>query len=131
MLPLHCVRPKSTLALIGISLVLTTSELALAAPGDCMQIDAKATAGILGVPARAIANQGHTKMPPGNMDFLACTYIEVTPGPTARMLSYLIYTPIARTWPTNTAVFRAEISPESSPSHLTSVISRADGSARI
>ena len=85
----------STLAWIAVFLALGTSSLALAAPADCMQIPASAAARLLGVPVRA-ANQGHSKLPPDNMDLLSCLYIEVTPSPTARTLSYLIYTPIPK-----------------------------------
>jgi len=81
---------------IAMSLALGVSGLARAAAGDCTQIDAKAAASVLGVPARATANQGHSKLPPDDMDLLSCVYLEVTPNPTARTLTYLIYTPIPK-----------------------------------
>jgi hypothetical protein len=81
------VRSNSPLALITLALGLTTSSLALASADDCTQIDVKAAASLLGVPARATANQGHTKMPPDNMDLLSCVYLEATRNPTARMLN--------------------------------------------
>lgn len=87
---------KSPLTLIALSLVLATGGRALAAPDDCTQIDAKAAARILGAPARATANQGHSKLPPDDMDLLSCVYLEATRSPTARMLTYLIYTPVAK-----------------------------------
>jgi hypothetical protein len=86
----------SKLVWIVMSLALGTSGLALAAPGDCAQIDANAAGSILGVPARATANQGHSKLSPDNMDLLTCVYNEKTFGPTARTLTYLIYTPIPK-----------------------------------
>lgn len=84
--------------LVAISLALGASGFAHAAPGDCAQIDAATAARILGVPAaRANLNQGgHSKLPPDNMDLLSCGYFEATPSPTARTLSYLIYTPILK-----------------------------------
>jgi hypothetical protein len=96
MLPCRSVRSTSKLVWIAMSLGFGTSALALAAPGDCTQIDAKAAGSLLGVPARATANQGHSKLPPDNMDFLSCLYLEMTPSPTARMLTYQIYTPIPK-----------------------------------
>jgi hypothetical protein len=86
----------SKLVWIATFLALGTSPLAPAAPGDCTQIDANAAGSILGVPARAIASQGHSKLPPDNMDFLSCLYLEKTPSPTARTLTYQIYTPIPK-----------------------------------
>ena len=96
MSPRGSVRSIGNLVWIAISLALGASGPASAALGDCMQIDAKGAASILGVPVRATANQGHSKLPPDNTDLLSCLYLEATPSPTARMLTYQIYTPIPK-----------------------------------
>ena len=96
MSPCDSVRSTRKFVWLAMCIALGVSGLARAAAGDCTQIDAKAASSVLGVPARATANQGHTKLPPDNMDLLTCVYLEVTPSPTGRTLTYLIYTPIAK-----------------------------------
>jgi len=97
MSPYRSVRSIGQVVWIAISLAVGLSGLSRAASGDCAQIDAKAAATILGVPAaRANAAPTHSKLPPDNMDLLSCGYVEVTADPAARTLSYLIYSPIAR-----------------------------------
>jgi len=91
----HPVRTTRKVAWVSVFIALGVSGLATAA-GDCTQIDAGAAGNLLGVPVRAFPNQGHSKLSPDNMDFLSCTFIEVTRNPTARTFSYLIYTPIPK-----------------------------------
>jgi hypothetical protein len=92
------VRSTSKVVWIGVSFAFGLSELASAGAVDCAQIDAKAAATVLGVPtARADAtNPAHSKLEPDNMDLVACGYAEATADPSARTLSYFIYTPIPK-----------------------------------
>jgi hypothetical protein len=74
-------------------LVLVLGSIGLAqAAGDC-QIDAKSVASILGVTAARANPPAHSKLPPENMDLLSCGYAEATIDPSARILSYSVYSP--------------------------------------
>jgi hypothetical protein len=95
MLPCRSVRSTGKVV-CAMCLALGVSGLARAEAGDCTQIDVTAAASVLGVPARATPGQGHSKLPPDNMDLLSCVYLEVTRNPTARTLTYQIYTPIPK-----------------------------------
>jgi hypothetical protein len=79
---------------LSMSLVLGLSSLAHAA-GDCAPIDVKSAASILGVStARANpTNPARSKVPPDNTDLVSCGYAEATVDPSARTLSYSIYSP--------------------------------------
>jgi hypothetical protein len=74
---------------------LSGSTVAAADASDCkLTVAAAATA--LGVQtARANASQGHSKMPPDNMDVVTCGYAEATRDPRAKVLTYTLYTPVA------------------------------------
>jgi hypothetical protein len=75
--------------------LLSGSAVAAGDASDCkLTVAAAATA--LGVQtARANAYQGHSKLPPDNMDVLTCGYAEVTRDPRAKVLTYTLYTPVA------------------------------------
>jgi hypothetical protein len=78
----------------GILLFFALGSIGLAqAAGDCAQIDPKSVASILGVPAARPNPPAHSKLPPENMDLLSCGYAEATIDPSARTLSYLVYSP--------------------------------------
>lgn len=90
------IRSISAVIGIGMSYALGAIGPAHAAAGDCTRMDAKAVGTVLGVPARVNGSQGHSKLPPDNMDLLSCGYFEVTPAIMGRSLLYLIYTPIPK-----------------------------------
>jgi len=78
-------------------LAVGSSRLARASTIDCETITAASAAGVLGVPrAKSIPSQGHQKMSPDNMDFVSCGYVEISPDPQARTMSYWVYTPIPK-----------------------------------
>lgn len=82
---------------VSLLLAIGSSRLARAATIDCETITAASAAGILGVPkARSEPSQGHSKQPPDNMDVFACGYVEISPDPLARTMSYFVYTPIPK-----------------------------------
>ena len=93
----HYFAPSTRLPWIALTLAFGLSGVAHAA-GDCAQINANGAASILGVPAaRANAtNPARSRMPPDNTDRLSCAYAEATADPSARTLSYSIYTPIPK-----------------------------------
>jgi hypothetical protein len=94
-MPCKWLKTRSIVAAWGTALV---SAGALAAPdsSDC-KLGVAAAATALGVPAtRANPYQGHTKMPPDNMDVLTCGYAEASVDPRARVLGYTVYTPLAQ-----------------------------------
>src|SRR3954470_18342538 len=82
---------------LGALAVSGASVMAQTAANDCERIDAATVASILSVPkARVNPSRGHTKQPPDNMDVLACGYVEVSPNPLAKTLSYFVYTPLPK-----------------------------------
>ena len=75
--------------------VLSGSAVAAADASDCKLTVAAAATALSVQTARANAYQGHSKLPPDNMDVLTCGYAEATLDPRARVLSYTLYTPVA------------------------------------
>jgi hypothetical protein len=70
--------------------------MAAPAADDC-KLDVVTVASALGVQAaKANTFQGHRTLSPDNMDVFACSYAEATVDPQARVLSYTVYTPIAK-----------------------------------
>ena len=90
---------RSTRNAIVVSMVLALGSptLVWAAPIDCQTLNVASAAGVMGVPkAKTIPSQGHQKMSPDNMDFFSCSYVEISPDPLARTMSYWVYTPIPK-----------------------------------
>jgi hypothetical protein len=86
---------RGVCALAGGLALLSGSAAARADANDC-KLTVAAVATALGVQtARANAYQGHSKLPPDNMDVLTCGYAEITRDPRAKVLTYTLYTPVA------------------------------------
>jgi hypothetical protein len=90
-------RSTGTAIVVSTFLAVGSSRSASPATIDCETINAASAASVLGVPkAKSTPSQGHHKQPPDNMDVFACGYVEVSPDPLARTMSYFVYTPIPK-----------------------------------
>ena len=91
------VRSTSVAIVLGALLGVVPNRLLRAQSVDCGTIDAASAASVLGVPkAKNNSSQQHHKQSPDNMDVVGCGYVEVSPDPQARTLSFIIYTPIPK-----------------------------------
>ena len=90
-------RSAGNAIVLSMVLAMGSSRLVRAAPGDCERMTLASAASVLGVPkARSNPSQGHQKLPPDNVDVIGCSYVEISPDPMARTMSYLVYTPISK-----------------------------------
>lgn len=90
-------RSTGNAIVVSMLLAVGSSRLAWAATIDCETINAASAASVMGVPkAKSNPPSPHSKQPPDNMDVFACGYVEISPDPLARTMSYFVYTPIPK-----------------------------------